>query len=86
MAGQRIGQYVRLLWPGHAELAGRTLFVPLDPDAPDFDELWQAALGELEDAVATGAQAARVLAGLHTPVADDSPTAPIEGLARAQMS
>jgi hypothetical protein len=53
----------RLAWPG---LTDRTaLFVPLDTTAPDFPDLWQAALAELEDAVAIGVQAAHVLAGLH---------------------
>jgi hypothetical protein len=59
----RDGSYQRLAWPG---LTDRTaLFVPLDTTAPDFRDLWQAALAELEDAVATGVQAAHVLAGLH---------------------
>jgi hypothetical protein len=53
VAGHRTGVYVRLRWPGLDELAGRYLFVPLDQAAPDFAEGWQAAIAELEDAVAT---------------------------------
>lgn len=55
--------FVRLIWPGVTDRTA--LFVPTDPSAGDFAELWQAALGELEDAVATGVQAARVLAEVH---------------------
>jgi hypothetical protein len=59
--------YTRLLWPGLADRGA--LFVPTDSSAPDFAELWQAVLAELEDAVATGVQAAYVLAGLDAPPA-----------------
>lgn len=51
---------VRLTWPG---LTDRTaLLVPTDPADPEFTDLWLAALDELEDAVAVGMQAARVIA------------------------
>ena len=66
--------YVRLYWPG---LTNRTaLFVPTSPDSPDFTDLWQSTLAELEDAVATGVQAAYVLAGLHTPPERKGQTVP----------
>lgn len=59
--------YTRLFWPGLREHT--TLFVPTDQSAPDFPDLWQAALGELEDAVATGVKAAHALAGQVAPYA-----------------
>lgn len=64
VAGRGRG-YVRLLWPGLRE--HEFLLVPTDTTAPDFDGLWQAAISELEDTVATGVRAAHVLAGLVVP-------------------
>jgi len=47
--------FVRLNWPGLADRPA--LFVPTDPSAPEFPNLWQAVQAELEDAVATGVPA-----------------------------
>lgn len=58
--------YARLTWPGINHHA-RTLLVPLDPEAPEFPELWDAARAQLESAVDVGVKAAHVLAGLHAP-------------------
>lgn len=62
VAGRGRG-YVRLSWPDGR--AG-SLVVLLDPSAPEFDQHMEAVRTELEDAVATGVQAAYVLAGLVT--------------------
>jgi hypothetical protein len=58
--------YARLTWPGINHNA-RTLVVPLDTAAPEFQELWEAARGQMESAVDVGVKAAHALAGLHAP-------------------
>lgn len=57
--------YTRLFWPGLREHT--FLLVPTDQGDPEFLDLWRAALGELEDAVATGVKAAHALAGQVAP-------------------
>ncbi len=54
--------YTRLAWPTRL-LHDRTLVVPSDKAAPEFDEMWQAVRGQLEDAVEVGVKAAHVLGG-----------------------
>jgi len=41
--------YTRLFWPGITDRA--PLFVPTDPSAPDFNDLWRAALADGEAAL-----------------------------------
>lgn len=55
----------RLVWPGY--IHQRSLLVPLDTTAPEFDEMWRAALAQLESAVDVGVKAAHALAGLVAP-------------------
>lgn len=58
VAGHKTGVYVRLAWPNDKS---RSLLVPLDPTAPEFEELLRAAVNQLEDAVRTGRSAAEAL-------------------------
>lgn len=59
VVGQGRG-HTRLAWPNR-----RTgfLVVPTDLSAPEFTEMWQPVLAELEAAVDVGVKAAHVLAG-----------------------
>lgn len=63
-AGRRGGVYVRMARPAWRD---RSLVVPFDTTAPEFDELWHAVIRELEDTVAVGVQAAHVLGDLWAP-------------------
>ena len=58
------GDHVRLIWPGMTDRTA--LYIPLDPAAAHFTDLWQAALAELEDTIAAGVLAADVLARFYT--------------------
>ncbi len=58
VAGQRSGVYVRLDWP---HTVNRSLIVPLDQTAPEYPELLNAAVRQLEDAVRVGSDAGRAL-------------------------
>ena len=58
IAGHKYGVYVRLAWPDDKD---RSLLVPLDKTAPEFEELLRAALGQLETATLTGQAATRAL-------------------------
>lgn len=61
--------YVRFGWPGQEPPYG-PLRVPLDGDAPEFGEQWQALLWELERVVARGVaarQALSAVAGIGCP-------------------
>lgn len=59
VAGAKQGVYVRLAWPG---APNRSLLIPIDQTAPEFEELLRAAVSQLEQAAATGRDAAQALA------------------------
>lgn len=58
VAGQKSGVYVRLARPYQHN---RSLVVPLDQTAPEYQELLNAAVAQLEDAVRVGSDAGRAL-------------------------
>jgi hypothetical protein len=58
IAGHKQGVYVRLAWP---DTPNRSLLVPLDKTAPEFEELLRAALCQLEAAMFTGQAATQAL-------------------------
>lgn len=58
IAAPKPGVYARLAWP---DLSTRSLLVPLDRTAPEFDELLRSAICQLEAAMFTGQFAAQAL-------------------------
>jgi hypothetical protein len=58
VTGHKYGVYVRLAWPDDKS---RSLLIPLDQTAPEFEELLRSALCQLEAAMFTGQAATRAL-------------------------
>lgn len=56
--------YVRMSWPREESMRGRSVLVPVDPAAGDFEELMRCALRDLINAAETGATAAEALSML----------------------
>lgn len=70
VAGAKYGVYVRLAWPG---APNRSLLIPLDQTAPEFDELMRAAVSQLDQAVLTGRAAAQALAACCPDLLKETP-------------
>jgi hypothetical protein len=58
VAGYRTGAYVRLAWP---DTPNRSLLIPVDRFAPEFENTLRAALRQLEAAMLIGQAAAKAL-------------------------
>jgi hypothetical protein len=59
VAGHKTGVYMRLAWP---DTTNRSLLIPLDQTAPEYEELLHAAIRQLEAAAVTGQAATKALA------------------------
>ncbi|HEY6115925.1 MAG TPA: hypothetical protein VI172_08205 [Candidatus Dormibacteraeota bacterium] len=59
IASHKPGRYVRLSWPDRTD---RTLTIPLDETAGDFNDLMHAAVCHLEATMFAGRDAAKALA------------------------
>lgn len=65
-AGRRTGVYIRLHWPEPSP-RNRSLVIPLDRAAGDYDDLLGDALAELDYAHQLGVTAGAVLESLNDP-------------------
>jgi len=76
VAGFRKGLYARLWWPGEHSPRGRSLIVPLDRTAPDFDTTMAGTLMELADAADLGGRADSVLNAVAAGAVEERPEDP----------